>query len=363
MSLTLFVFVDGMTETDGEKTSLAEARTPNMDRMFESGEAGFYSPPVSSWDHEPRTDVVIPAFFGLSPSLNPGRAALELSDLGQPLQEETSCFFITFLAEDVSEPDAVIPLNQAKLTLRMQATARKFGAICQRSIAFNYGLRWLVGNCPTTQVQRLSAELSRTCAPLNVLTEDIHTVPANFLSVADTRQDVFFLGWAKGSLRGAFRHIGARCNPFNRAENVYLDLSALSANYDNYIKPALVRDDLSQSSLVLYTKETAFASRRGDRKGKIVAIEFMDRMLGLVLERIGGEMVVVVASDHSCNIGGTDNPPERTSFALARISGLLDVKSKSCEKFCEANIAKRCADGVITLDALNQRISAMRGGA
>src|SRR5512145_342572 len=89
----LYIIVDGMTETVAQGSSLSLATTPHMDLVASLGTVGFYEPVIGPSHAEPKTDVVVPALFGMPPTLNPGRAALELHDCGFPIVPGSySCF-------------------------------------------------------------------------------------------------------------------------------------------------------------------------------------------------------------------------------------------------------------------------------
>ena len=72
-----------MAETKLPNTSLALARTPNMDHLLSQGEVGFYQPFIMEGSSLPKTDIVIPYMYYISPEEFQGRAALELIDAGE----------------------------------------------------------------------------------------------------------------------------------------------------------------------------------------------------------------------------------------------------------------------------------------
>lgn len=358
MTPVLYLIVDGMTESHGDQTSLAKARTPNIDAVLRWGTGGFYAPVVAAWDDEPKTDVVVPAFFGLSPDNNPGRATLELADLGHAVSQGTSSFFVT---ANLTEGQAAAFrefMVASDAEDRIQTAAERVGALAVQSIAYNYGRRWVVGNCPTADVHALGNELQRIIQH-DAIVQDARAVPTGFLQLAKTCPDVCFLGWAKGALRGAFAHLGAECNPFNRLEGVYADWAALAQDFETRGREMLRRRKANASNVILYTKETAFASRRGDALNKIAGIEFMDSLLAEIVCAMDQEVVVVVISDHSCDIGGTRNPPERTSFAIARMTPESFVGDAS-EHFSEVVVSRLCGGKAILQSTLMDLIDDLR---
>jgi len=322
-SKVFYLFVDGMSETAEDLTSLSASHTPNMDSVLSAGQGGFYIPVIAPWHNEPKTDVVIPEFFGLRYQQNPGRPALELIDLGVTLRPGTAACFLTL----DSGCYAIDQLENTLLHLLPSLPGLK-GAVFRLSIAYNYGIRVVVGNIATEfeDAARLSLSEIGRLEEWRVLDLGSPTT--------DTIETIEFLGWAKGALRGAFCSLGAVCNPFNRAQGVYSDWKTLEQDFDQYVLGRLAATVDRASIYVLYTKETTFAARRNDRTAKIRAIEAMDGFLGKSIPYLDINDVVVIAADHSCDIGGDSNPAGHTVFAFARVADIR-CQAGSNMKFCE----------------------------
>lgn len=361
MRPVFYLFVDGMTETRDEPSSLALARTPTMDRLFGPGTAGFYAPPIATGDTEPRTDVVIPAFFGMRPQDNPGRPALELADLDVSLLPSRHCFFVTLELETLESVNFDAWFQTIGGNVGLGGLVGSHGATIHESIAFNYGRRWIIANCEHERLADIEDSLHSFFLPYEAVFSRSTPVPRSLLSLPAPTRKTYFLGWAKGSLRGAFKHLGARANPFNRAPGAYADWPALSQDFEATVGPSLrsLRHELP-ANLVLYTKETAFASRRSDRVAKIAGIEFMDAILRRSIALIDREMVVVVASDHSCDIGGTSNPAERTIFLVTTTSPNVFDQVPASRHFCEESV-QACA-GTVPFSSLLEKIEALAWG-
>jgi len=125
-------------------------------------------------------------------------------------------------------------------------------------------------------------------------------------------------------------------DPYTREVGHYFNWEKYINNFNTWIAPVLREEIAEGTTLILYTKESSFASRQSNRKRKIEAIEFMDNMLREALSLLKGEVVVVVASDHSCNIGGHDNPSLNTSYAFATVLAGNNNNRKAIAHFDEA---------------------------
>ena len=368
MKTVLYVIVDGMTETEAVNSSLSQAITPNMDWVAEEGEIGFYLPEKEPEANEPKTDVVIPAFFDFPVSMNPGRVGLELLDLNIKLIPGSFCFSCRVTPPNSADNldwrkfIVVNPIVLIQLESRLRSLATKYGAVCTRSMASNYGDCFLFGNCHASSYRDLCEEVAACLSSFSLtpFVGNIHQVPSSLYLVEGIRKDLVFLGWAKGSLRGAFRFLGASCNPFTREQASYFNWESYWRNFSSWARPYLQQCNLMGKTFVLYTKETAFASRQGSREMKIRGIEFMDRMLGEIQRLLVGEVTIVMLSDHSCNIGGYDNPTSNTLYAYARVSGGTLIQNKLMRRhFCESAVDQKQSIQITQL-ALVQKISMFR---
>jgi len=67
------------------ETSLKKSVHPRLDVLTSYGHLGFYKPIIRDYVQNPETFIIFPAFFGLQPKSNPGRAGLELFELGHDI--------------------------------------------------------------------------------------------------------------------------------------------------------------------------------------------------------------------------------------------------------------------------------------
>ncbi len=368
MRNALYVFVDGMSESVAENSSLAQARTPTMDWVAQVGAAGFYHPGIGPHHTEPKTDVVIPAFFGLAPAVNPGRAALEWCDRGASIcPGEWYCSLKLAQPSEHTSADwrtATVLGEGARAAVVDRVTSiglRHHARVCP-SEATQYGERLLLGADSKAAGDASIGEISEAVRAygLAVSVQDYQEVPANLVLAYASQPRLLFLGWAKGSLRGAFRYLGARCNPFTRAASRLYDWETYEEDFERWCRPRLERYRNRYETMVLYTKQAAFASRRGERQRKIEVIGWMDRMMSRVLAYLDRGTVVVALADHSADLEGYTNPPVNTPFALARWEP-WDGRNpaSSFPHFCEATIQARRAP-VLSQEDLMRSIEMIR---
>lgn len=365
MHSAFYLFVDGMSESLAEHASLAQARTPTMDAVAQCGRMGFYLPVISSHHTEPKTDIVIPAFFGLAPTLNPGRAALELCDQDIPIRPgEWYCSLklqrpsersTDWRSATVLDSDA-----RAAIVGRVTGLCERRGVLVRRSEATQYGERLLLGATSKEACETAIVDVEETVRAydLTVIVQDLQKVPAKIADIRASQPRLLFLGWAKGSLRGAFKFLGAHCNPFTREASRLYDWETYEADFDRWSRPLLEAARDSYETIVLYTKQAAIASRRGERQRKIGVIEWVDWMMVRVLAYLDPGTVVIALSDHSADLEGYTNPPVNTCFALARWDP-GNVPTSEPLHFCESAIL-RCGHPVLTQEELMRSIDELR---
>jgi len=307
----IYVIIDGLSETKGDFTSLEKATTPIIDGLFtNSKDFGFYQPEKALFHNEPKTDVIVPAFFGLKKELNPGRAALEIIDMGYQLQPNSICLGLSTTSDiDLFNSDFLADL---KVNL-------KSDAIITTSNATNTGEKILFGNLQTDQIEILYDIIGQNFKVINnnINVTDIGVVTNGFVNIDGLIKDGIFLGWGKGALRGALKHLGFKCNPFERDRNEYFNWRSYETNFKNWIIPTLRDKNNTTDTLIFYTKESAFACRQNKPDKKIQAIEMMDLFLGKILKEINEPVLVILLADHSSNFGESGNPAENTIFLIS----------------------------------------------
>jgi hypothetical protein len=358
---TVYLIVDGMTETAQENSTLSLARTPVIDGLINGqSRIGFYQPVISPWDSEPKTDIVIPHFFGLPAPHSPGRTVLELLDNGVVIKTSLHCLElkIRFLSQINEEnwvnlkqvPDSLMSIigSELKKVLRgdhfVISGATESGA---RILLYHEDENWLGG---------AKSIISTTCNVHGLVVVDglKNYASKEFLIFQYNQKHVLFSGWAKGSLRGALRFCGLEINDYARKRGDFYDWNQYYRNFDEWIVPRLLNGPYFQRC-VFYTKETSFAARRGDKKNKREAIEFMDIILGRFLSVFPDQMFnIVVCNDHAADINGLINPSENTCYALLRGS-FNTINTAPSVKFSEAYIAS-LGTPVISQDELMTHI-------
>lgn len=342
---TIYLIIDGMTETVMQNSTLSLARTPVINGLVnERSIIGFYDPVIRPGDAEPKTDVVVPCYFGLPAHYNPGRTALELLDNGVKLKAGMLCVEVKVRFDSQADEDNWVKLKKVPDETVLQLEADLMSAIGHQNFviskATEAGARILFYFKDLGQEDEALSILPAVCKKhgLIAVKSSADMISEEFLSFADKSADTFFLGWAKGSLRGALRFCGLRVNEFSRKRDDFYNWSSYNANFDEWRVPVLQNGPAYQR-YVLYTKESAFAARRGDQDKKREAIEFMDTILGRFLAVFPEEVFsIVVLSDHSADIGGNTNPSTHTSFAILQ-GGYRDIISNPLVNFSETFIA------------------------
>ena len=343
---TVYLIVDGMTETVAENSTLSVARTPSIDGLInDQSDIGFYQPVISPWDTEPKTDVVIPHFFGLPAQYSPGRTALELLDNGIAIETSLHCLElkIRFQSQIHEEnwvnlrkvPDSLMVLVEAEMK-RILGNSDHFVI----SKATESGARILLYHKDEQWLQGARSVIVSVCNGHGLAVVDglKNSFGKEILAYQHNQRNVLLIGWAKGSLRGALRFCGLDVNEFTRKRDDFYNWSQYYRNFDEWVVPRLLSGPFYQK-YVLYTKETSFAARRGDKTNKREAIEFMDTILWRFLSVFPNQTFnIVVCNDHSADINGLTNPSENTCFALLKGS-FNSINRNPGVKFSEAYIA------------------------
>jgi len=320
-----FLILDGVSETQYAETSLFKANKPNIDKLVAGGIHGFYIPETSVTDIEPKTDYVVPQFFGFDGSLNPGRAALEFFDLNLDLTPNTFCFGLKI--EDIRNKVMV-----ERIINSLQESGFRF--IWRLSHATNFAIKYLFGEIDPSQIELFldSIRLNLNC---NYNIQDLKKIPDGITQIKNTRTDTIFLGWAKGALRGAFKYLGIYCNPFERDSLKFFDWENYDLNYRNWITSQLEEAIEKYNRFILYSKETAFASRFNLPEKKIECIEFVDKKLGSLLPYFKEDFYFIFLSDHSSNFGEIDNPVKNTIYSISKINRAQITEIKTTLRISE----------------------------
>lgn len=343
---TIYLIIDGMTETEKFNSTLSLSRTPTMNGLIDSHSImGFYDPVIRPGDTEPKTDVVIPFFFGLGIQQNPGRIALELID--NNIQIKPEMHFVEIKIRFLNQVNEENWVKLKKIPDTLTRKIEKELAVSLKSDNFilskatESGARILLYSDNLFFLDQAFFIINDICYKYNLIAikGSRNQAPRQFSSFQSSQKNILFIGWAKGSLRGALKLCGLDVNEFSRKRGDFYNWTKYYKNFDEWAK-TILKTKNQYEKLVLYTKESAFAARRGNKFKKQEAIEFMDNMLEKLLAVSRSEMFnIIVLSDHSANIGGISNPTKNTAFAILRGSYETINKNNSVN-FSENFIAK-----------------------
>lgn len=342
----IYLFIDGMSESSYNNSSMELAKTPFIDKLVKKGRMGFYVPEIASNHYEPKTDIVIPYFFGMPPNINPGRAALELVDMGINLGFGMYCCAVEIVPkeyEDVKDWRDVPILDKNlynEVLKNLILLAEKYNVRIYESGYNHRNNRFILmfekSDIYDVFIRKAKELLLRYQKGARIL--DYRKIKLKLNSYKNSCDSILFLGWAKGSLRGAFKYLGAYCNPYNRPNNQYFAWQEFDRDCEDWLIPSLVNKAGKYSEFVLYTKESAFASRKGERLKKIESIQYMDKVLEKVVKYINKDLLVVVLSDHSADMNGYNNPIKNTCFMMSLYDKRGDSDLLSDIHFCEKEV-------------------------
>jgi 2,3-bisphosphoglycerate-independent phosphoglycerate mutase len=323
-SKIVYLIIDGMTETDEVNSTLLLSKTPVINGLINKESIiGFYDPVIGLGDKEPKTDVVIPHFFGLPAEYNPGRTALELVDNGVQIEPLMLCVEIKVRFRTQENEDNWVKLKKIPNEL-IHKLEIELAVLLEGSCGFviskatESGARILFYSYSLDSLNTTIDTVGNICQKYELVAVEgaRNQIGRNFPLLYNRNKNILFIGWAKGSLRGALKLCGLDVNEFSRKRGDFYNWSNYYKNFNEWGIPKL-RSNLQYEKYVLYTKESSFAARRGNKLKKREAIEFMDAMLGRFLAVFPEEIfTIVIFSDHSSEIGGISNPAKNTCFAI-----------------------------------------------
>lgn len=333
----VFLFLDGLGETKFP-TSLSLARHPHIDLLASNGTVGFFNPILLDGQTSPKTDVNIPFFFGQEPQHFPGRAALEMADMGFVPQENWWTGEIRIGVHD----DQLIPQSwiteEAKtghfLNTCIELIGRYSKADCQLLLSpFASHKNKILAHAESRQtLMRILLEMNSAFSPqgyyLSAESVFKYSAPRHF------QRKVFFGGWAHGALRGFFKLAGATVN-----ENhpTIFDLAARQQDFDEFIYEQSHSAFSYYDDIVFYIKETDKASHLDRRDLKIEAIEFADGLLSEIIRTAPTQITFALISDHPTDLGDLQSKNAPSPFLICS-DRCFDLLNTSPPHFCEETI-------------------------
>ena len=324
-----------MSETNFFMTSLAKSETPNIDRLFSNGEAGFYSPVIKDGFDAPKTDIVIPYMYFIDPDAFLGRGILELVDSNYPLKEGDWVASFRIYADDKSNnkrEDVLTELEASKLLSIMQFP--NLGNVLLSPFSSHKNIFLMVDR----ERENIEKALNKVPELMKNYGKKVSQVMFYQYKkpISPLKEQLYFLGWSYGSLRGAFRLIGSGVNEFIPERYQYQEyqkdfFSIQQSNLINLIE--------RYDALVMFIKETDSASHLGRQDLKIRAIETLDWLVGQLLPFVPSDSRIVILTDHPTDLGSPNaiNAPAPYLIVDARKNSLSTAKKVH---FCEETLAQ-----------------------
>lgn len=356
----IYLVIDGMTETENVNSTLCLSKTPVINGLINTESImGFYEPVIRPGDMEPKTDVVVPCFFGLPAEVNPGRTVLELIDNNVQIKPLMYCAELKVRFQSQAGEDNWVKLKQVPRDLINKVSSEvEFHLSSNRNFivskATESGARILFFFDRVDLLDNAIYITVGVCKKHGLIAIENWRDQVNneIQKFKNKNTDALFVGWAKGALRGALKFCGFDVNDFSRKQGDFYNWASYYRNFVDWGIPIL-RSNPRYDKYVLYTKESAFAARKGDNLKKQEAIEFMDNMLGKLLSLFPSQsFTIVVLSDHSADMRGTKNPIKNTCFCILRGSSKT-IKKDVSVNFSESLIATRDSKIYAQNDVIN----------
>ena len=363
--MNIYLLTDGMCESPFEQTSLELSYHPNLDKLTAYGRMGFYEPIIRDYVQNPETFIIFPFFFGLKKENNPGRAGLELFELGHGITKFQSFSIIRIVDKgynifNVLDSESIgsswtkapklVNVEQIQKEIDNVESLLKTVRIIKSPRRDNV---WSIGGINKTDVEdainliqfKLSLLGYNTYAML--MNDFQYKLPHIQKSYQTT-----FLGWGFSTLIEAFRFIGIHTNQtFYDIKNHLFDYIEKHRDFDENILPYLKNVVNTNESCILFFKEPSRAARENTIPDvKIEAIQFIDQIIGKLLQAFEGENInLIVLSDHQSNIGSKRTYSGPTLYYY----GNLKTKINKENLFNEKSISKK----VIKQQSLINKIS------
>lgn len=308
------ILLDGLTNTLGRCGSrlLSDELARRLPAAHLSW--GLYEP--FSPDGTVETVQVIPYFFGMRPSDNPGRAGLELLMEGDLPDGMTS-----FLTSRTNDPTAALSM------------LRDRGAHARIS-SFSKDHKTVIAALPTSVSDRLAWLESPPCGGILSSTR-ISTPDPGWKTRHYSNHKWRIAGWCHGALLGAFDTLGMCAEGEQCLTKGVLpspDTSRILRLRDTSTLASNLAD--SATSPVFYLKDCAYAARRGESKQK--PIEFIataiQKVWTAVSARYSNESAaILVISDHNSEIGIDQTLSGATRFGFITEDPLIWLHDASSD--------------------------------
>jgi 2,3-bisphosphoglycerate-independent phosphoglycerate mutase len=332
-SNNIFFFFDGLSETF-YPSSLELAKTTHIDNLTSRSISGFYHSIITPNYNLPRTESIIPFFFGLEPQEYLGRAALELIEYGINVRPMTWVASFRIVNNNKNPQERSININNQIvdwLKSTCKEISQEFNIDCIISPYSSHKNIIIIWSSYYPKI-RLSTKRFSEAARANdllIIERREHQVKCP----PKVSSSVKVWGWPKGSLNGAFKNIGAEVR-YSKVE--CFDFQAYISDIEAIIAD-LVMEKQNNESHVFYVKDTDKASHLGHTEIKIKALEVFDKLIGKLAEIISGNDKMIITSDHITNIGAKQGEHGLIPFLIYQPNN----KKTQPFKFCEINLRNR----------------------
>ncbi|MHA1247085.1 MAG: 2,3-bisphosphoglycerate-independent phosphoglycerate mutase [Candidatus Thorarchaeota archaeon] len=325
----------------GNKTAFQAADTPNLDGLAREGQTGLMD--VIGPGITPGSDTAHLALFGYDPyKFYPGRGPLEALGAGLDSQPGDVAFRANFATvdsdltvldrragRDISREEgrqlqqAIDGLEIDGVTVRFVHTVEHRGALILRGEGLSAKItdvdphetgKRVLTSTPIESEGKKTAEIVNRLVQLSyerlkdldVNRERVERglPPANILLLrgAGQHQDIPTMqqryGVRAAVLAGGALYIGTA--KYVGMEHVHVEgqTGTINTNFEN-IAARAVEAIWEYDYVFIHIKATDNASHDHDFEQKVLAIEQTDRMVGRILDRAGGKIVIAVTADHT----------------------------------------------------------------
>ncbi len=334
--MNIYLLTDGMCENPLDKTSLLMSSHPNLDILTSYGKMGFYEPVIRDYIHNPETFIIFPFFFGLHPMNNPGRAGLELFELGNDISNLQSFCIIRVVHKEynifkVLNNDSIDSTwtKAPKLvnTQEIQQLIDDVESFLKTVKIIKSPRRDNVWSIGAISKADLEDAINLIQFKLNSLDYNVYAMLMNDFKYIpyhpQSMKSMTFLGWGFSTLIEAFRFAGINIHQsFSDIKNHLFDYEKKHKDFDENILPYLIASKESDETCILFFKEPSRAAREYTTPDlKIQSIGFIDEIVGKLLNAFVGDSVnIIVLSDHQSNIGSKRTYPGQTMYYYGNLA-------------------------------------------
>lgn len=337
---TVFFWIDGMAESV-HPTSLFKANIPVIQCLSDRGVSGLYHPFQRMVDSEPHTDVVIPNMLTKDLDFSNSRALLELIDSGFIDLMKIDGNLISFRIVDSQSNDQpnlyFLPKTRAielEQDIRRNWLKTNFKLV-RSPFSRHNNLFYLFDLGSESTLYRIIRDqlelfLSRKGYSIRDWT---HEPP---LSIPECPHKIAFMGWGDGSIKGAFRVLGANIYQTKLHKRFDLVDYELGINYHrSYFSDSFFQN---HDVFIYYFKETDTLSHKARQEEKVFYLELIDSWIGKILSSYPQDFQIVVIGDHITDIGYPKSSSGPVPFLIS--SNNLSNSKKQSMPFNEASLLK-----------------------